>query len=83
MGSVMERELDFFIKNQDALVKAHRGKVLVIVDEHVAGVFDDALSAYLHAKQTFAPGTFAIQPCIAGVDAYTVSIASSNVVLGS
>src|SRR5215470_5598946 len=77
IGLMFDRELQFFINNQDELVKAHRGKVLVIKDEEVVGVYGDALTAYLDATAKYEPGTFMIQPCEEGTDAYTVTITSS------
>lgn len=76
----MTTERDYFIKHQEELVKAHFGKVLVITGEEIAAVCDDALQAYLFAKARFAFGTFEIQPCIPGPEAYTVYISSSNIV---
>jgi hypothetical protein len=76
----MSKELDYFIKNQAELVKAHAGKVLVIVGDEIVGVFDEALPAYLFAKSKYAFGTFVIQPCVPGPDAYTVFISSTHIV---
>ena len=86
MGSVttateLKADLDFFIRSQEDLARKHGGKVLVIHGQQVVGVYDDTLSAYLGAKKQYAPGSFMIQPCAPGPDAYTVSIASNNVVL--
>jgi hypothetical protein len=73
-------ELDFFKTHQDELVKKHSGKVLVLRDHEVVHVADSPLEAYLAAKTRFEPGTFMIQPCEAGPGAYTVTIASAEVV---
>ena len=73
-----EKELAYFIAHQDELVKQHRGKVLVIRDERVEGVYGTPLEAYLSAQQRFPAGTFMIQPCEPGGDAYTVTINSAR-----
>ena len=73
-GPTFATELAFFIDNQAALVAEHPGKVLVIRGEHVEGAYDDVLTAYLRASAQFAPGTFAIQPCKPGPEAYTITI---------
>ncbi len=73
---MFEKESNFFIANQEQLVHDHAGKVLVLRGEEVVGVYDDALQAYLDAVKKYKPGTFMIQPCIAGSDAYTVTITS-------
>lgn len=69
-------ELDFFISHQKELVKKHFGKILVIKDKAVIGVYDHALDAYLETQKTYKLGTFMIQPCERGVEAYTVTINS-------
>ena len=74
---MLQDELDFFIGNQDELVRKHRGKVLVLRNREVVGVFDTPLEAYLDAESRYEPGTYAIQRCTPGPEAYTVTIASS------
>lgn len=74
MSLPLQCEHDWFVKNQDELVKQYDGKVLVIYKQQVVGVYDDTLSAYLDAKSRFIPGTFMVQECIAGQDAYTVTM---------
>jgi hypothetical protein len=72
-----EREMDFFKKNQTELVSKYKGQVLVIVGEEVKGSFPSALKAYLFAKKSFPLGSFMIQSCIPGPEAYTVTVSSS------
>lgn len=76
---MFEKELNYFIENQNELVAKHGGKVLVIRDNEVVGTYDTPLDAFVDAKSKYEPGTFMIQPCIAGVDAYTVSIATYGI----
>lgn len=73
---MFDRELQFFIANQDRLVAEHRGKTLVLRGEEVVSAHDNALEAYLEATEKYQPGTFMIQPCTEGADAYTVTITS-------
>jgi hypothetical protein len=73
---VFDTELKFFITHQDELVAQHDGKVLVIRGEQVEGVYNSPLEAYLEAEKKFRPGTFMIQPCAPGPEAYTVTIHS-------
>ncbi len=75
MGT-LEEQLDYFIENQDDLVSKHRGKVLILRDRKVADVFDTVLDAYLHAEKHYETGTYAIQECEPGPEAYTVSFTS-------
>jgi hypothetical protein len=75
---MFERELQFFIANQDRLVAEHRGKTLVLQGDEVVGAYDNALDAYVDAAAKYEPGTFMVQPCLEGSDAYTVTITSTN-----
>lgn len=76
----LQQELDYFIENQEELVKQHGGKTLVIKDRKIVGVHDSMLDAYLEAKKKYEPGTFAIQPCIPGPEAYTVTLSTPAMV---
>ena len=74
---MFEAELQYFIKNQDALVAQHRGRTLILRGDAVVGVEDTPLMAYLAAKQRFEPGSFMIQLCVPGPEAYTVTLANA------
>lgn len=74
LPTLFETELKFFITHQKDLVEKHNGKVLVIRGDEVSGVYDSALEAYLQAQKQFPPGTFMIQPCAPGPEAYTVTL---------
>jgi hypothetical protein len=77
---MFKEELDYFIDNQEGLVKQYRGKVLVIKGHEVVGAYDTALEAYLAALKRHAPGTFMIQPCEPGPQAYTVMMSPHAIV---
>ena len=72
---MFESELAFFIANQNDLVAKHDGKILVLRGEEVVGVYSSPLEAYLEARKHYELGTFMIQPCAPGPEAYTVTIA--------
>lgn len=74
---MFQEELNYFIQNQDALVQQHNGKVLVLQGPRVIGVFDDLLHAYVETQKEHPLGTFMLQRCIPGPDAYTVTISQS------
>jgi hypothetical protein len=80
---MLQNELEFFIANQDELVRKYEGKILVIRNGEVVGVFDTPLAAYLDAQSRFEPGTYAVQTCAAGPEAYTVTVASSMTFAGA
>jgi hypothetical protein len=73
---MFEKELNFFIKNQEEFIKKYNGKVLALKEEAVIGVYDTPLQAYTEAQKEHKLGTFAIQPCRPGPEAYTVTIAT-------
>jgi len=76
---MFEKDLEYFIANQEQLVAKHRDKTLVIKDCQVVEVCDTPLAAYLKAKERYEPGTFMIQPCSPGPGAYTVSISTQGI----
>ncbi len=69
-------ELEFFVANQEGLVEKYRGKVLVIKGKEILGVYDTPLEAYLETQKQYEPGTFMIQPCQPGPEAYNVTLGS-------
>ena len=73
-----DTEMTYFVRNQDALVRRYDGRTLVIRGTKIEGVYDSHLEAYLAAKARFAPGSFMIQRCEPGRQAYTVTVSSIN-----
>jgi len=71
-------ELNFFIANQNDLVNQYRDKVLVLKNKSVVGVYDTIGQAYFEAQKEHPLGTFMLQPCRPGPEAYTVTISSLN-----
>lgn len=69
--SYLQKQLDYFKSNQDELVKKYEGKLLVIRDQKVRGVYDTEMEAYTDAKKKFELGTFLIQQCLPGQESYT------------
>lgn len=69
-------ELEFFVANQERLVSEYSGKVLVIKGKALLGVYDTPLQAYLETQREHELGTFMIQPCQPGPEAYNVTIGS-------
>ena len=67
-------ELNFFIKNQDDLVKKYAGKTLVIKGNELCAVFDSPLQAYVQLERDNQLGKAMIQVCQPGPEAYTATI---------
>lgn len=64
-------EFKYYIENQEELVKSFNGKYIVIKEQKVIGVYDTEIAAYTETQKTHALGTFLIQLCTPGTEAYT------------
>lgn len=71
MNKELEKELNYYIENQDKLVEKYNGKYIVIKDCRVIGAFDSALEAIENTKQKHPLGTFIVQKCEPGKESYT------------
>jgi hypothetical protein len=71
---VFKEELEFFIRNQDELVEKHEGKTLAIKGSRVLGVYSTPLEAYIATQRKHPLGTFMLQRCVSGPEAYTITI---------
>lgn len=74
---MFETELAYFKAHQDELVSQYNGKVLTIKDQSVLAAHDDALRAYLAAKEANLLGSVMLQLCKPGPEAYTVIVTSN------
>jgi Family of unknown function (DUF5678) len=71
MDSTLKKEFEFYLKNQDELVKKYAGRYIVIKNDTVEGDYKTATEALEESKKKFEEGTFLIQLCLPGKDAYT------------
>ena len=71
MSSVLEKEFQYYLDNQEELVKKYNGKFIVIKGSEILGAFDSELEAYEETSKTHELGTFLIQKCEPGSDSYT------------
>jgi hypothetical protein len=69
----LEKEFQYYLDNQDELVKSHFGRYIVIKDERVLGDFGTEVEAILYSKDNLnlKLGTFLIQHCLPGEENYT------------
>jgi hypothetical protein len=72
----LKKNLEWYIANQDELVKQYNGKVLLIKDCELIAAYATMEEAYLAATKRFELGTFTLQPCASGPESYTVTIFS-------
>ncbi len=75
---MFQEELEFFKANQINLVHKYGGKILVIKGKKVIGAYNNTIDAFTEAAKEFELGSFMIQPCEPGPEAYTVTISSSE-----
>ncbi|WP_407404369.1 hypothetical protein [Sodaliphilus sp.] len=69
---MLEKEFKYFVSHHDEIFRDHPNKFVVISGEAVVSAaesFDEALSQAM--AQGLEPGTFLIQECTEGDDAYT------------
>ncbi len=68
---MLEKEFKYYLDHQTELVEKFNGKFIVIKNEKVIGVYDTKNDAYFETIKTEKLGTFIIQLCTPGPDAYT------------
>lgn len=77
----LKSDYDFFMDNHDEFVKKHLGKVLVIKENKVIGVYDTDQDAYFKTQEDgHELGTFLIQQVLANKDAYKQTFHSRVVI---
>ena len=64
-------EFRYYLDNQDKLLKMYNNRFLVIVGQEVVGDYDDFEQALFQSAEKYEPGTFLVQECTEGEDAYT------------
>ena len=74
--NALENEFKFYLDNQASILAKYGGKFVVIVGEEVVGAFDSMADAYFDSIKKYEPGTFLIQECTEGEEAYTQSFTS-------
>jgi len=67
----LKDEFDFYLKNQQELVKQYDGKFIVIKGREVIGAYASEAEAIREATRLHELGTFLVQECRAGTDTYT------------
>jgi hypothetical protein len=68
---VLNREFEYYVKNQETLVKQYKGKFIVIKGDAVIGDYETILEAYKQTEKNHEVGTFLIQLVEPGSDSYT------------
>jgi len=81
MASPLEKEFEFYLRNQEKLVEEYEGKILVIKDCSVIGVYDSEQEALAETTKHHELGTFLIQKCELGKDSVTQTFHSRAVLV--
>lgn len=70
---MLKNEFQYYLDNQEALVKSHFGRYIVIKDNNILGDFNSEIEAILFAKNELKLplGTFLVQHCMPGKENYT------------
>ncbi len=68
---MLDQEFQYFIDHQNELVKKYNNKHIVIKVDKVIGAYNTLAEAYNETIKTHELGTFLIQECIKGEEAYT------------
>lgn len=76
MDDKLDEQFKFYLENQDSFVEQYDGKVIVLKDEKVLGVYDNELDAVNESRRAHELGTFLVQRVSAGDEAYTVTFHS-------
>ncbi len=79
MTSPLEQEFQFYLDNQDELVKEYDGKFIVIKDGKVLRAYDDELTAVTETEKSHELGTFLVQKVSEGESEYTQTFQSRAV----
>lgn len=68
---MLEREFKYYLDHQSELVELYNGKFIVIKGETIIGSYDSHGAAYNESLKSEQLGSFLIQHCTPGPDAYT------------
>lgn len=71
MAINLKDEFEYYLSKQDEMVKQYNGKVVVIKDRKVIGVFDNQETAVLETQKAHDLGTFLVQKVEPGSGGYT------------
>ena len=77
---MLEKEFNYYIKNQETLLQQYLGSYIVIKDEQVIGSYKTQLEAYTTTAAHHAVGTFLIQHCLPGSESYSQTFHSRVIV---
>jgi hypothetical protein len=69
---MLDTEFKYYLDNQNEILKSYNGKVVVIKDSNVVGAYESYQQAHLESIKKYKLGTFLLQLCTPGDEAYTI-----------
>ena len=72
----LEKDFQYFLDNQEELVKQYGGKFIVLKEQQVLGVYNSEEEAFTETQKQHELGSFLIQECKKGEDVYTQTFSS-------
>ncbi len=69
--TAIEKEFKYYLSHQNELVEKYNGKYLVLINNSVVGAYNDFADALYSSLEKYQPGTFMVQLCTLGNEAYT------------
>lgn len=80
MCETLEKEFDYYLENQDKLVEKYGGRIIVIKDCKVIGVYESVLEGIEKTAEQHELGSFLVQRCEPGSESYTQTYHSRVVI---
>jgi hypothetical protein len=71
MSNNLQDEFKYYVDHQKELAEKYNGKIIVIKDRQVIGVYDSEIRAVEETKKKHTLGTFLVQKCELGPESYT------------
>jgi len=68
---MLDKEFQYYLDNQEELVKKYKGKYVVIKNEAVLNTYNNEVEAYYETQKEHELGTFLVQYCLPGEDSHT------------
>jgi len=68
---MLEKEFDYYVKNQNELLKKYNNRFVVIIGDNVVDSYTTLEQAAEQAAKKYKLGSFLIQECTEGDRAYT------------
>jgi hypothetical protein len=70
---MLDKEFQYYLDNQNELLKKYKGRFVVIIGDKVVGDYETLDDAYFNSIKQYEAGTFLIQKCTDGDKDYTAT----------